>query len=55
MSCPFKVYCFNSVISQLEALLKRPKFPINVNSGDTEKFQTMFTVIFMVVKVGRTF
>lgn len=27
VSYPFIVYCFNSVISQLEALLKRPKFP----------------------------
>ena len=36
---PFKVYCFNSVINQIEAMLKRPTFPekINVICGVKEK------------------
>ena len=48
---PFKVYCFNSAINQVESLLKRPNF---AQKCEQWRVRVVFTVMFMMEKYGKT-
>ena len=53
---PYKVYCFNSVINQVETMLKRPNFAEKCEQWRQRDVKlTVSTVMYMMDWSGRTF
>ena len=50
---PLKVYCWKSIISQLESILQEQEFPNFANSGEQGKLKSLCLVMSMVEKCGR--
>ena len=51
---PHKLYCFNSVIDQVEGLLRRPGVPECVNNGENASLKRTLLQMFMMTVFGRT-